>query len=55
MYGINIRLNKSANLYQASLGFINMKQGTFVPDKKFKLRFYNVYETSEISFGENIL
>ena len=53
--GIYVKLNKWVNLHHTIRGFINMKQGKAEPNDAFKLCFDNVYETTAISGGGNIL
>ena len=53
--GLDVKLNKSASLYHCIRSFINLQQGENDPNKTFKLRWDNVYETMDMKVGENIL
>ena len=53
--GIGVKLNKSASLYRAIQVFKNMIQGKTDPNDAFKLRFDNIYATTELANGESIL
>ena len=53
--GIDVKLNDSASLYNCIQGYINMRQGKTEPNDTFKLLFGNIYETTEIAWGDNIL
>ena len=52
---VNVKLNKSASIYRCMQGFINMRQGEAEPNDTFKLRLDNIYETMELSDGDNTL
>ena len=53
--GLDVKLNKSASLYNCIRSFINLWQGENDPSDTFKLRWDNVYETTNLTGGENIL
>ena len=53
--GINVKFDKSSNLYHAIGGFINMKQGEDEPNDAFKLCFHKVYNIMDIAAGGNTL
>ena len=55
MAGIGVKINKSVSLYHTIQGFINMKQGESERNNSFKIISDNVYETMDISGGENII
>ena len=48
---IGVKLNNYDSLYHAIWGFLNRKQGEDEPNKSFKLRFENFYNTMEITGG----
>ena len=50
--GLNVKLNKSASLYQCIRSFINLRQRENDPNDTFKLRWDNVYETMDLAGGE---
>ena len=53
--GIDVKTNQSAILYHYIRIFINLQQGENDPNDNFKLRWDNVYETTELAGIENIL
>ena len=50
--GLDVILNKYVILYHSIQGFINIILRKNNPNKTFKLRFYNIYETIELADGE---
>ena len=53
--GVDVKQNNSSILYQCIRGCINMRQVKTESNDTFKLRFNAIYETMEISGGDNIL
>ena len=53
--GLDVKLNNSASMYHWIRGFINMIQGTTDTNDNFKLRFNNIYESTDLTNMENIL
>ena len=53
--GLDVKTNQSAILYHYIRIFINLQQGENDPNDNFKLRWDNVYETTELAGIENIL
>ena len=53
--GISVKLNKSVSLYHCIRRFINLEQRENEPNDNFKLRWDNVYDTMELTGGEEIL
>ena len=52
---ISINLNNSTSLYHAIQGFMHKRQGKNDPNDAFELIFENIYETMELTGGDNIL